>query len=703
MLSVSLPEKNNTYESPSHWHDLETLLRKSPGNAEFRLKQSAPVPLPDILTIDRLRSLCRSEKHQDLLERHLLSSALLLTSPSEKLLFLSKSNITGKIFGERFNHPLSTAIWISFPVVVTQGYRSRLLTCFIGLFPKGDRVVFQSSPPIGSNSQKAIITAFQLQNSSGILKNSTLLFWTLQDDNSPPLQGESLGLATGLALHLLKEKKMWPENFYATGTLSEKGRVGPVRDINRKRQVFTMKNSLFIVPAPHHTSDNGLRLIPVENLGEAVLILNLFLSRQNNITYSLCLLAAKDPATLLKQFDQLPDQFFSLFDLSAPLAEIRRNPGKYLGLLATCLRQNSYRLQYPDFLESLPTPDELTKPDTESTLDTIYYCLGQLACWNHLGAPEQSRKWSKIILDFAATHSRKRTISQLANNDFVGQRFNMFDFRPEPPELFSRQLDHEKELHNFLQEDSWQLGAMYGTLAQNYGFCGPDYFESLACATDNGCAAFGKTYKEERKRISSYLIYGLLDRHQWAEAETLLFRYLDFSEEHQVEQWLDIFEETEQNRNQYRFQFCLLCRFLADISESRVFKINQTILSNHIRQTLQKDKHPWQFTATNLARLCLLTKKQQYAQQLLNHAVSICTHHGETMKGLTLLPLSILHLHGLAEKTHLSLARNIVHRIQTRKILNQYHFQALFNCNTGEEILRKTIKYKEKLFPFSYR
>ena len=701
VLSVSLQKEHKAEESSRHWRDLEILLQKSPTGSTIILQQPAPAPLPDNPCINRLRNLCKSRQQQNLLDRHLLGSALLFTSPDRKLLFLSQSKLIQEIFPKNSDETLLAADWISFPIPVTQGTSSKLLTCFAGFLPGKNDSIIQSSPHIDKSSREAILTALQLQNNSESFHNGTLFFWTLADSNAPPLRGKSSGLATALALHLLKQNRPWPNNFYATGTLSEQGYIETVSHIARKQQVLNMKYEVFIIPRAQQTFQPDPRCIAAENLKEAVLILELFMSRQNNITVSLCLLAAKDPNTLLKQFDQLPDQFFTLFELTDILKELRRNPEKYLGLLAACLRKNSYRIQHSHFLDSLPLPEEIIKLDEEHILDCINYCLGQLACWNHLGAPGQSAKWSKCILDISASSTQKKR-SQFSNNDFVRERFNRFDFRPDPPTRFTNQLKYEKELHEFQQEDSWQLGAMYGTLAQNYGFCGPAFSKNLKNAAQNACSAFGRTYKREQTRIYSYLIYGLLDSRQWMEAQAILPTYLMLSK-NITNIWPDNFVQTEQNRHQYNFQFCLLCRFLADMVEHRQISTNPDNFTRSIPRTLQKTSHPWQFTAVNLARLCLHSKQRDQARKLLQHSISICTPHGDTMHALALLPLAILHHHGLAEKTDLQLARKIINRIQTRKTLDQSHFHPLFNHSSGEKILIKTMKFKEELFPFSYR
>ena len=683
------------------------MLQHSPRNAEFWLKRAAPVPLPPTRYLDHLFRLRHSNRLKHFLDRHFLGACLLFGSPREKLrhVLQLQPDLIRKIFPEQNPEYLSNATWTDFPVPVTRGDSSILLTCFLGLLPgKTKKIFYQTAPPVHKTAREAIQTAFQLHTHLNPSRKNVLLFWTSQDEDDPPLQGKSLGLPTALALYLLHKKKPWPPDLYATGMLSERGRIRPVKNIAGKRNLLDGKNGLFIVPSTHCSTVSDQKITGVENLREALLILELHLSGTGSIPTALCRLAAQDPQTLLTQFDQLPDQFFSLFDLSEVLSIIRNNPEKYLGQLAACLQKNSYSVQHPKFLKSLPQPQEIAKLENKHILNSMQYCLGQLACWNHLGAPEQSRKWGECARDLAAACPKKRKISQLANNDFVRERFNRFDFRPELPELFVCQLNHEKELYHFQQEDSWQLGAMYGTLAQNFGFCGVKYSHQLKRTADMAISAFGPTFSTEHPRIYSYVIYSLLDNHQWKKAETALQHCLKLSAiTSNPGEWLNKLNNTQQSSHQYDFQLCLLCRFLADISDRRKIRIDPEILRHNLQQTLLKNKHPWQFTAVNLSRLYMMGQEKEPARKLLDHALCLCASHGETMQALGLLPLAFLHEYGLAETIHFDQAKTITERIQTRKALNQSHFQVLFDCNSGKNILERAYKRREELFPFSYR
>ncbi len=707
-MSVLSPTENETVGNARYWQDLQTLLRRSPKGSDFKLKQPPPVALPagyKVTTTSLLRS-CNSNRQRRLLNRHLLSCLALFDTSSRKRQPFPDIITTQDLFLEIDHTTFASTSWIAVPVPVIQGSSATILTVMLGLVSGKGRMHVQRTPCIDESSRKALEIAFHSPFLSEIDKDKDLLVWTLQNEDSTPLKGASLGLPAAIGLYLLHNQKPWPHGFFASGEITAAGRIKSVQHIKEKTQILSRELQLFVIPELNNFSEGNTKHLPVQTVREAFFAINCFLEGIHDKNSILIFqLAINEPEILLSQFKRLPVEFFRLYDLSNVLKRIRRTPEKYLTQLASCLRENSYKIEQADLLVSLFTCEDIELLAATDGYNAIKYCLGSLALQNHSGNIEKSKKWSACAGKIAASLNCKKELSQLVNNDFVSDRFNRYDFQTQVPTIFSKCLEHEIKLHDLQEDDSWQLGAMYGTLAQNYGFCGPEYLGNLREMTQKAIETFGTRHPNEHSRILSYLVYALLDNHKFVEAKAVLLQYLDLPQSTTAHDWINNLTESQVDKQHGgSFKICLVFRFLAEQQELLSADIlNSPSLQNLTYVTLQQNKHPWQLTATNLARFYIRLKKENLAEQLLIHAVTICLNNGETLQAMALLPLSILHQHDLAKKKQYQQAEQILEMICSNNILKQSHFTDILSCQTGQAILEETINKRSSLFPFSYR
>lgn len=327
------------------------------------------------------------------------------------------------------------------------------------------------------------------------------------------------------------------------------------------------------------------------------------------------------------------------------------------------------------------------------------WCLAAVAFFNHCGQVRESRRWSS-----RAEHLRTvvdlEELNRLINHDFVGRRFNRYDFRPQPTRMLAQALVQEENKQKIYPGSNSLLGALYGTLAQNYGFCGPEYFQSLLDMTTRARQAFGGKYHGESQRLLNYEIYGYLDRGRREQALALVNPYLGLAEPDGPEQWLERAEKLlESTGSSAPFMVALVMRLLHDIGfvppPAHVRRITAGICRRH--------GHPWQLIALNFGWLAVAAGLHAEADHLFRHSLRICLDDSDTMRPMVLLALAGLEAAGLAGRDEYALAEEIRGWLLKTDSLNREHFRSILALENGEELLPAVQHNRRHLFPFSYR
>jgi len=679
-----------------HWQNLATIVQRSPLCSINLLKQPAPVSAPPVSFVREIVKFCTTQKQRELVQRHILSASVLFENQNKQLQELQLISGFCRIFPDIPLKELQAVTWLALPIAVVQGGRGVKITTLLGLKSGSGKCVVQQRPQIS----KVCLEILELS----VPPDKDLFIWTLQHESDSPITGHSLGLPLAIGLFLLQQGSSWPEKLLVTGALMADGHVSPVQNIKEKKQLLDKNGGMLLVPLENITQDFDERLVAVRTVAEAISVVNYLLQDiHDSQTIRLLQWVVQDADNFLDGFHKLPPAFFTLHDFSAVFKKIQNSPGKYLGKLTLCLRNKKSLTQLPYEMVHLFSHNEIWVLAQSHPFSALQYSLAQLSFQNHSGRADSSKEWHSLAKKIATSCDARKELSSLANNDFVSRRFNRYDFRVELPELFKRRLVHEEQLHELQEDDSRQLGAMYGTLAQNYGFCGPLHFEKLEKMTAKAIAAFGRRNRDEHPRILSYLLYGFLDSDEFARANTLFSRDYLRSDNHPAIWIKKTVTGCDRQQNCNPFTLALLCRLLADqpgLLDRCSWKDSR---QNLVSRVLNGNKHPWQLIAVNLARCCLFYREKKQAERLLNHAVSVCANHGATIRAMGLLPLALLYKHDLFSILHSAIAKQIVTAIQEQNNLEQSHFSDLFCCDSGEEILGLTEEKKRTMFPFSYR
>lgn len=696
---------------PKHWRQLRTLLERSAVSATFRLRTPSPSPCPPKPVITSLFRACTDASQRRLLTRHLLTCLARQDNDASHLQGCLRQRRQRAGFSPDAWDDLFRARWLCVPLPVVQGRQGRLVFLMLALLPGTGRVRPLEGNDFSPESITALHIALSLWNDRQTDGVSDMPCWLLDTPaHDSPLAGASLGLPAALGLHLLAEHRPWPAGLFATGALDTRGKVLPVRGIRRKLEAVARHCALFLAPSGDTLNEAvPAYVVAAATLADARLALECYGGgiRQTQDLTICCLVLHEPDQQLPRQFDRLPVAFFRMPALHDRMERLRRevlaNAGK-LAPLSRCLRQHSADLERADALRGLFHPEDILRLADADPAPALEWCLGMMALHNHLGDVAAGRGWSACADAVMQAMGGSGERFNLTNKRMVGERFNRYDFRPEPPEFFSAALQDRQRIHRMTGGNDATLGAMYGTLAQNFAYCGPGHLPRCRTVLDKARQAFGRAHPAELPRLQSYLVLALLDAGQKNAAVAALRDYLGIPADANAVDWpAQAARILAEGCADAPFRLHVLCRVLADRPDiaagteprARWRALHAACLGQH--------RHPWQLVAINLARLCLRAEGADDAERLLRHAVEICRTGEETLRVMALLPLALLQAHGLANELDHELAAAIGREIRASAFIHQEHFHRLDGLSSGRDMLQQVHAARAALFPFSYR
>jgi len=699
---VSWSQNSPCSPETRHWGQLEVLLRRQPDFAALLL-HTPPATIPDPETVHVLTEIAGSAGLEELLAKHLLAG-LLLTPCSERMAW--PEEIRDPLLERLQDMDPDTALgshWIRVPILTVQGRKACLVWMLLARLPEGRQVRCLGRPVPDSGTREDIRRALEQAD-----PEHGFCYWFLQQDGAPPVSGGSLALPVALAALLLKEKKEWPGGLYATGTLAEWGVIGPVGHVREKYRAAGQDCRLFLLPVEGRLhADRPSAWFACQGLDDAWFAVRLHAGGVGAGSIALCRAACCSVRELMAGFHRLPLAFLR----SAACADLLRQAGEdipgSLPLLADTLWRCSSDMLRGPILADLLSPDDIrvlpaghADPPPDPVYAAFRWCLARISLANHQGDVRASTTWADVA-DQLRPRVDPEEIGHLVTRNMVTGRFNRYEFRPDPPEEFREALRVEEKRWQIDRRANPLLGAMYGTLAQNYGFCGPACLGRLFDAAKRAEDAFGRKHWQEGRRMYNYRIYGLLDAGKPEEAARLLPAYLGVAQGSGPGCWFAtacrLLRETD---NDVIFRATLVLRLLADAGwqtgkGSRLREIIDTIV--------RAEAHPWQLIALNLGRILAAGGQLQAAERLFRQAVAICEKGGATMRPMALLPLAELHAAGSAGEADFRKAGEIRAWLWRTDDLHRPHFQTILGLTDGGDLLRSVHCQRGRLFPFSYR
>jgi len=586
--------------------------------------------------------------------------------------------------------------WITIPILVVQG-QAKIVWMMLGQTTNHEECRCVAFPAPDEQTIKNIHTATNL-----VGRSHGFIYCFLQHSWEQAVRGPSLGLPIAVAARLLQKSRPWPKGIYATGAVGTGGTLEPVAHIQEKHHVAqTSGCRLFLMPASGNPPVLQ-NLHSCTTFADACFAVDLYscgIPADKAAVFQACRYSI---GALLSHFHELPTPFLETKQYGQLLQQAAGNPQQYLEPLCACLQRCCHDRKRGQYLADLFSPEQLTRileKNPKMAFKAFNWCLACISYANHSGRVNESTCWTSIAGQMLPLVDPEE-VGKLLNHGFVGQRFNRYDFRPEPTPELAAFLQMEEKRQAVYSSSNYLLGALYGTLAQNYGFCGPTHQAALLEMTTKAEDAFGGKHYREKERLVNYQIYALLDSGMIKEATSLLNSYLDLNTQSGQVDW---FQKTKDLLNSSgvdtAFKAALTLRVLADTG----YQVVDATYRECIASILKHTSHPWQLIGLNLGKMLLSVKKRNEAEELFRHSLRICLAGGDTMHPMGLLSLTELHAAGLASKHDYEEAQKMNQWLAGTTALNTDHFRLILGLTNPKILLKKIMEKRNALFPFSYR
>lgn len=516
--------------------------------------------------------------------------------------------------------------------------------------------------------------------------------------------GRSLGLPLALGFLSAATGRILSPDLAASGAVTPQGTIEPVAHLDEKAALAAELGYKTFVHAGSGARPCGLEGLPVSSVSEAWLVSRLYAPGK-----------VRDLLLLLRMVDD-PRVFVNALDLVEPgwirwlhtqgrldriLETVAADPPLFAAFVDKLAQAVNHwdleRAQTLGRVFSSTVPDHLSQ---NATLSAFRFATQNLALSNHRGDIHSALRWAKRG---ERLYERARKADLDACAEFMNYRFimehNRYGFSPVlSPELKDilgcLEKRHAVQRAGGCVADK-TLGGLYGSISQNYGFCGRGYLAECEAYADKATEAFGSgqvaEYREDVFRQFSYKVYARLQAGRLKASQTVLQEYLE------IQSW-DSLPEALETKRFSRWQHAALARFLAQAPEDPQAWNYLTWAMAH-RADRMDDAHPCQLWLWNLGRIALATGERKAATGLFSASLDCCLSAGlgPTVITMALLPLSGLHRLGRA--TEVATAGERVR--ETALALNPRHFDSLRNA-PFPGMLNALWQAPVCLFPFTY-
>jgi hypothetical protein len=308
------------------------------------------------------------------------------------------------------------------------------------------------------------------------------------------------------------------------------------------------------------------------------------------------------------------------------------------------------------------------------------------------GDPQEAGRWaacceslcdSVVVFDGGLS-----LVGDFWNRRFITERHALYRFDPQIPEPFQEILGRLEAYRDAQRLGDTvpvipSLAKLYGTIAQNYGFCGPDYLADTRRYVDLALEAFGgdgvPPFQQDRRRQLHYLLHALLDAGRLEEAEDVLRRYLG-----------------RNGPDLSPYQHAALARFGAEAG--KIPPGYGDVCESLLRKDLEG--HPWQLWLWNAGRLLTHSRGKRLAWE---QGLRLCSRLGPTARPMGLLHAAWLWGEGLASPEALRAAvEEILADLESGPLWKD-HFRPLLTARSWAHALEEILAAPARYFPFTYR
>lgn len=521
--------------------------------------------------------------------------------------------------------------------------------------------------------------------------------------------GSSLGLPLGIGWRLLASGESYPQRVAATGTLDDDGGLEVVAGLASKHRAARWQGFVHLVyPAGNRRPKavGGPVLHPAADLDGALIAACLAGTDQEGSTRRFARMM-KEPDAFAASCREMPPQWLGWARRTGRLAGLAERIGSDPERLNNLARQlerlsDAGRFEAAEAVAGMLLPDALSRVPGELIRSAFRWSLASLVLANRRGRVAEADAWSRTAADLlqraGAYHSPKALAARL-NATLVHEGQGRYRFDP-------RLADNLESIVSALEERfdidrrlgcraNASLGALCGTMAQHYGFCGPPCIDQTEAYVEKARKVFGggreAEFSDDWRRPLNYRCYARLDAGDAAGALAAMLDYLDAP-------GLD--DVLERSAALDRWQHALIARYLADWGPPDAVERYLDLAGVAVDPV--PIEHPWQLWAVNMGRLAEAREDLETADGYYRAGLTRCLEGGmgPTGRVMALLPMARLTAIGTLDSATAQKGDEAVREAAGH--LNAAHFRAVFEMDF-EALLAMVRRSPQTLFPFAYR
>lgn len=651
-----------------------------------------------------------------LFHANLLSSSLILAERSPAGL---RRFVVERVDHKRFLPfgPEEAACWAEVPVAEAVSSHAALRFWVLGWAPRlagGVLVPRWAAELLDSEARQAMEYAAQAARCAvrGAAEGAFIAFPLCSPGKAATIRGRSHGLPIGMAFAaLLNSNGKAPEGPMpaATGVLDPDGRVRRVGMLEIKAACFRREIGVrpFLYPKENDVPEECPleEALPVSSLEEALFIRDLYCVPGEAQRIPEFMRMLENPKAFVAGCANLPPQWLRWAVANGRHAGIVEPVLSSPKLLKELLHRvqsalNSWDLALASAICAVLDPEAVEQSSGTFPLAAFRWFVLNLALANHEGDIDRAEDFGKragallerveeVAPDDAAQYFACRMVAD----------HNRYRFVPEIPADLSRTLARLETRYSAIHPSSEKgfdlaLGSLYGTIGQNFAFCGPRHLESALTWFAKARAVLGEgtvpDYAPEWKRQLHYAVFSLLDAGKLVDAENELCRYLETPALAVINPG-DIPRDPPWGHN-------LLARFLADaFPPGPAERYLEWAASSAFAPS--GTGHPWQLWTYNVGRIALQSGNPRAAGLCFHKSLELCLNGKPTVCVMALLPLSGLLALGEEPADFIAAEKQIA---AAAAHLNAVHFETFLN----RPLLSALEENRTRLaafFPFMYR
>lgn len=656
------------------------------------------------------------EPLKELLMRHLVAEYQVFRDavPASMKRWLQEHLDLEALFPSVEGEDLLSGRWHAAPVILTAN-RAHLLYFMAGLVTRNTDLLIaprRLAAGLGEDTLRAIESAAEAACRILPRKEGEFLccypLWAERDRTG--IEGGSLGLPMALGFLAALSGEKSSGEILATGAIEREGAVGKVSGVDLKVNYAAEKRGFraFLYPAENHIPApyEGLDFLPVSNLREAWLFYSLYhpgRKRQLPIMSEMM----ENPVRFADNCGEMPAEWVEWTARNGLLDGVVKEAIGRMDLadslvnsLESCIR--GWKLENAAGISGLLDADGLDLLAKTSPAAAFRWSALSLSLANHRGDIEAADLWTERAFRF---YDRARGCGPEIFADFHNYRLvslqNRYRFGVQLPQALRDTLGDLESHYEINRKKGYpvhkKLGELYGSIAQNYGFCGTQYLDDTIQYAHKARRAFGDgEFPEQREdwlRQFNYVTYAYLDAREFRLAERALLQNLE------MEGWEGFVQKIP---GFSRWQHGLTARYLGDAREKgRAAEYLERMFPE--RSGRIEKRHPRQLWLYNLGRVAAALGDPQKAETLYRESLDLCLSEGfgPTVRVMALLPLS-----GLFKMGALDLERDapLAGRVRdAAEKVNPGHFRAVVGKEDFSSALEAISENPQTLFPFSYR